>query len=208
MSNSLPPSNPTERVNVAAPPKPRRMEVNANLSQLLNSQVLSDHFDHYGAPSTSISKPKYDNNHNQKHLRSAMPDREPIIEDPIEADVFSDAQSTPPEPEVTRRLASRPESDALRRQSGRAAQRSSRDDTELCRMEHDVRQRIQSHAKTQDDLALPSPAKLDAMKKKQQLEQSISKQVCYINCRCFSARSGVGHWYIWHFGYCTFRLIH
>ena len=45
------------------------MEMKTTLGQLINPEVLSDHFDHYGAP--SLAKPSYDSNHNR--MSRSMP---------------------------------------------------------------------------------------------------------------------------------------
>lgn len=164
----------TDKTAMAAPPKPRRMEPRTSLGQLINSEVLSDHFDHYGAP--SMVKPAYDGNHNYTGRgRSSSNDfrykPSTLDEGSIQATRVSTVEASrlppsPASPSTSTFKAARPSSLA-------------RDDTYICKIENDVRKRLTDNKlpnKTQDDIALTSSAKKQ-QDRQNNLSQAISKQM-------------------------------
>ena len=155
----------------AAPPKPKRSEARTSLGQLINPQVLSDHFDHYGAP--SMAKDGYDGNHNHQG-------RAPLLSESSRD--YSDA-SYNPSSHVTdppSRSPDRPTQPLLSAAAkGKATSNLSRDDTYITKIENDVRRRFvdsREPQKTLDDIALTSRAKKQHSRQ-QNLSQAISKQM-------------------------------
>lgn len=168
------------------PPKPKRQEMKTTLGQLINPEVLSDHFDHYGAP--SLAKPSYDNNHNQTgkptsgvHSYSARADERSLspTEEVQSDDEFVEAptdfapthQASPQND--TRLLNTKP------KKLHKKPSTLSRDDTYLCSIENDVRKelgRSQEPSRTQDDIALTSKAK-SVLSRQNNLSQAMSKQM-------------------------------
>lgn len=149
------------------------------LGQLINQEVLSDHFDHYGAPSLSASsarnKPsptRYDSNHNHPAARpSSLSASYPghhdstntqhkrdssyhSISDSLTDDEFVEAQT-----DFSTTESSKPVRGAAPRRNPSIL---SRDDTYLTAIENDVRKRISFNyepSRTQDDYALTAKAK-------------------------------------------------
>jgi len=147
------------------------MEMKTTLGQLINSEVLSDHFDHYGAPSV-VGWPHYDNN--QNHLKNPISANKDYANDaPLPEDEFVEALSDFPEPEP-------PNSSKKMTVTQKQASQLSRDDTYLCSIENDVRKRIirdsEVTTRTQDDIALTSQAKNQQSRQKT-VSKAISKEM-------------------------------
>lgn len=166
------------------------MELKTTLGQLINPEVLSDHFDHYGAPSLMHST-TYDNNHNHNQpgrtTSSSYPynssDRRTDISSPIKETVTEDEFVEAP----TEFITTVPKTQAYSAVSAPGPPKSnskrpttlSRDDTYLCSIENDVRKRIsytQEPSRTQDDIALTTQAK-NKQSRQSNLSQAISKQM-------------------------------
>lgn len=154
-----------------APPKPKRSDVRTSLGQLINPQVLSDHFDHYGAP--SLEKDSYDGNHNRHERAVPSPPKREEYSDNINSNLSpSNTIDRSSSDRLTQPLTSAPH-------KSRATSGLSHDDTYITKIENDVRRRLvdgRDSYRTVDDIALTSRAKKQNSRQKN-LSQAISKQM-------------------------------
>lgn len=165
------------------------MEMKTTLGQLINQDVLSDHFDHYGAP--SLSRPSYDRNHNQTGSKSAsnsyLYDTGNTFEK-SQADAATDDEFVEANTEfvtaetVTKSYGAPPKSTLEKPAEPRRRPLStlSRDDTYLCTIENDVRKRINGPMiepiRTQDDTALTTKSK-NQQTRHNNLSKAMDKQM-------------------------------
>ena len=196
------PSSTPERAYNPPPPKPKRMEMKTTLGQLINQEVLSDHFDHYGAPSLSrpskqLPSSRYDSNHNHQPARptslsasypsygdstsynSRHPPASNNMSDSLTDDEFVEAETdfsvTESKPQLRNHNNNRNAGAAVRRNPSSL----SRDDTYITSIENDVRKRISfvyEPTRTQDDYALTAKAKKQQASQNK-LATAMSKQM-------------------------------
>lgn len=162
------------------------MEMKTTLGQLINQEVLSDHFDHYGAP--SLSRPskqlpdRYDSNHNHQPTRpTSLSTSYPSYHDSTgyhrpstttatnntTSDSLTDDEFVEAETEFsTTESKPRPKNHSNNSATGASLRRNpsilSRDDTFITSIQNDVRKRISFEyepCRTQDDYALTAKAK-------------------------------------------------